>query len=460
MNYEVDSRKVRPGQTFVALKGHTVDGHDYILDAIKNGASKVVAEKNVQCSVPLEIVENTEKYLKEVLKKEYADKINTLKIIGITGTNGKTTTAYLTYQLLNDLGEKTAYIGTIGFKTPNEEIVTENTTPDILTIYTLLLRALEIGCNTVVMEISSHALSYERIYGLHIDIAAFTNLTEDHLDYHKTMENYLNAKLKIIDYMHKDSKLIVNSDDEASKAFVNKFGSGIKLGYNNKKYDYNIEKANITPAETNITFTYENKEYNVTTNLTSKFNVYNYMTALAILHECGFSLQEIISKTKDLHAPKGRCETHKVNNGYAVIDYAHTPDAVEKVITAYNELKKGKVITIVGCGGDRDPIKRPIMGNIATSLSDYTILTSDNPRTEDPAKIMEDILKGVKSTNYEVELDRKTAIKKGIEMLKPEDILLILGKGHEDYQIIGHTKIHLDDAEEVENWKKEHEVLP
>ena len=460
MNYEVDSRKIRPGQIFVALKGHTVDGHNFINDAIKNGASKIIAEKNVQCSVPLEVVENTENYLKEVLKKEYADKINTLKIIGITGTNGKTTTAYLTYQLLNDFGEKTAYLGTIGFKTPNEEIVTENTTPDILTIYTLLLHALEIGCNTEVMEVSSHALSYERIYGLHIDIAAFTNLTEDHLDYHKTMENYLNAKLKIIDYMQKDSKLIVNSDDEASKAFVNKFGSGIKLGYNNKKYDYNIEKANITPAETHITFTYENKEYEVTTNLTSKFNVYNYMTALAILHECGYSLQEIISKTKDLHAPKGRCETHKVNNGYAVIDYAHTPDAVEKVITAYNELKKGKVITIVGCGGDRDPIKRPIMGNIATSLSDYTILTSDNPRTEDPAKIMEDILKGVKSDNYEVELDRKTAIKKGIEMLKPEDILLILGKGHEDYQIIGHTKIHLDDAEEVENWQKENEVLP
>ena len=460
MNYEVDSRKIRPGQIFVALKGHTVDGHNFINDAIKNGASKIIAEKNVQCSVPLEVVENTENYLKEVLKKEYADKINTLKIIGITGTNGKTTTAYLTYQLLNDLGVKTAYLGTIGFKTPNEEIETENTTPDILTIYKLLLHALEIDCNIIVMEVSSHALSYERIYGLHIDIAAFTNLTEDHLDYHKTMENYLNAKLKIIDYMQKDSKLIVNSDDKASKAFVNKFGSGIKLGYNNKKYDYNIEKANITPAETHITFTYENKEYEVTTNLTSKFNVYNYMTALAILHEFGYSLQEIISKTKDLHAPKGRCETHKVNNGYAVIDYAHTPDAVEKVITAYNELKKGKVITIVGCGGDRDPIKRPIMGNIATSLSDYTILTSDNPRTEDPAKIMEDILKGVKSDNYEVELDRKTAIKKGIEMLKPEDILLILGKGHEDYQIIGHTKIHLDDAEEVENWQKENEVLP
>ena len=306
------------------------------------------------------------------------------------------------------------------------------------------------------MEVSSHALSYERIYGLHIDIAAFTNLTEDHLDYHKTMENYLNAKLKIFDYMNSNGKLIVNHDDKASEAFVNKFGKGITLGYNNENNDYNIINADINPAETKITFTYDNKKYEVVTNLTSKFNVYNYMTSLAILHECGYEIDNIIEKTKDVKAPKGRCETHKVNGGYAVIDYAHTPDAVEKVITAYNELKKGKVITIVGCGGDRDPIKRPIMGNIATTLSDYTILTSDNPRTEDPEKIMEDILKGVKTTNYEVELDRKTAIKKGIDMLQPEDILLILGKGHEDYQIIGHTKIHLDDAEEVENWKKCH----
>ena len=446
MKYETDSRKIKPGQIFVAIKGHTVDGHDFIQDAIKNGASKVIAEHEVDCNIPLEVVSNTEEYLRETLKNEYADEINKLKIIGLTGTNGKTTTAYLTYQLLNLFNEKSAYIGTIGFKAPNDEIETENTTPDTLTIYSLLLHAIEIGCKTVVMEVSSHALSFERIYGLHIDIAAFTNLTEDHLDYHKTMENYLNAKLKIFDYMNESGKLIVNNDDNASKAFVNKFGSGIKLGYNNNENDYNILNADINPAKTKIEFTYKNQTYNVTTNLTSKFNVYNYMTSLAILHECGYEIEDIINKTKEIKAPKGRCETHKVNGGYAVIDYAHTPDAVEKVIT------------IVGCGGDRDPIKRPIMGGIATKLSDYTILTSDNPRTEDPAKIMEDILKGVKSTNYEVELDRKTAIKKGIEMLQPEDILLILGKGHEDYQIIGHTKIHLDDAEEVENWQKEHNI--
>ncbi len=455
MKFAIDSRKVKPGQIFVAIKGHTVDGHDYISDAINHGAIKIIAEKNVSSTVPVEIVESTEEYLKKELKKEYADTINKLKIIGITGTNGKTTTAYLTYQFLNKLGNQTAYLGTIGFKLPDEEIGTENTTPDILSIYTLLLHAIEKECKTVVMEISSHALSYERIYGLHIDIAAFTNLTEDHLDYHKTMENYLNAKLKIIDYLPENGKLIVNTDDEYGQKFIDKFGKGITIGYN-KTCNYFIKKADITPAETKITFVHDDKTYNVTTNLTSKFNVYNYITSLAIVHEMGYSYEEIINITKDIKAPKGRCETHKVNKGYAVIDYAHTPDAVLKVVSAYNELKKGRVITIVGCGGDRDPIKRPIMGEIATRLSDYTILTSDNPRTEDPQKIMNDILKGVSTNNYEVELERKTAIKKGIEMLQPEDILLILGKGHEDYQIIGHTKIHLDDAEEVENWKKEH----
>ena len=454
MKYKVDSRMVTKGDIFVALKGHTVDGHDYIDDAIKNGASKIVSEKEVDISIPLEVVPSTEEYLKEVLKKEYSEKINnSLKIIGITGTNGKTTTAYLTYQILNLLGNKAAYSGTIGFKYLDKDIHTENTTPDILTIYTNLLQAIDDGVNYVVMEVSSHALSYERIYGLHLDIAAFTNLTEDHLDYHKTMENYLNEKLKIVNYLTSDGKLIVNGDDAYSTRFISKYGKGKTIGYQ-KGFDYVIKSALITPAETKILFTHDNKDYTVTTNLTSKFNVYNYLTSLAIVHDCGYSIAEIIAKTCEIKPPKGRCETHKVNKGYAVIDYAHTPDAVEKVITAYNELKTGKVITIVGCGGDRDPIKRPIMGDIATRLSDYVIFSSDNPRTEDPKKIMDDILKGVKTNNYEVELDRRAAIKKGIEMLKPEDILLILGKGHEDYQIIGRTKIHLDDAEEVENWNK------
>lgn len=453
MKYVTDSRNVKKGSIFVAIKGHTVDGHDYIDEAVKNGAEKVVAEREVNCSVPLEVVPNTEEYLKEALKKDYSDNFKDMHIIGVTGTNGKTTTCFLVYQLLNLLGKNACYIGTIGFKTKLREFELNNTTPDILTIYNLLNQAREDGADYVVMEVSSHALSYERIYGLNLDIAAFTNLTEDHLDYHKTMENYLHEKLKIVDYLKKEGTLIVNGNDPYGNCFIEKNKGGLTLGINGD-FSYNVTSFNITPSKTNIEFAFNGENYSVTTNLTSKFNIYNYITALAIVHACGIELSDIILKTCDVYAPKGRCETIEVNNGYAVIDYAHTPDAVEKVITAYNELKKGRVITIVGCGGDRDPIKRPIMGGIATTLSDYTILTSDNPRTEDPKKIMEDILKGVKGNNYEVILDRKEAIKKGIDMLNPEDILLILGKGHEDYQIIGHTKIHLDDKEQVMEWIK------
>ena len=452
IKFETDSRKVQKGQTFVAIKGHTVDGHDYIDKAIENGAVAVIAEHEVSASVPVTVVESSEEFLKENLKKEYADKINNLKIIGITGTNGKTTSCYLTYQLLSLFEVKVAYMGTIGFKFEDIDITLENTTPDILTIYNLFLSAYEKGCTTITMEVSSHSLSYERMYGLHIDVAAFTNLTEDHLDYHKTMEAYLNEKLKIINYLPRDGKLIVNIDDEEGHKFIDKFGKAITLGMNG---DIKIIDFDINPAWTNIMFIYDGKEYEVKTNLTSKFNVYNYLTAFGIMISLGYNAQDIIDKTKFIKPPKGRCETHQVNGGYAVIDYAHTPDAVLKVIEAYNELKKNRVITIVGCGGDRDPIKRPIMGKIAVEQSDFVILTSDNPRTEDPNKIMSDILKGVTTDNYQVILDRREAIMTGIEMIQPEDILLILGKGHEDYQIIGHTKIHLDDAEEVEKWKKQ-----
>lgn len=456
MKYESDSRKIKPGQIFVAIKGHTVDGHNYINDAIKNGAIEIISEKKLDCSVPIKVVPSTEEYLKEALASEYSSKINSLKIIGITGTNGKTTTAYLTYQLLNLLGNDCAYLGTIGYKYKNEDISLENTTPDILTIYSILLGLVEKGCKTVVMEVSSHALSYGRIYGLHLSVAAFTNLTEDHLDYHKTMDNYLNEKLKIIDYLTPNDTLIINNDDPAGQKFLKKFGNGITIG-SNENDNYVIENTNITPAQTKIEFKFNNKNYNAIINLTSKFNVYNYITALAIVCNLNYNIDEVISLSTKLIPPKGRCETYKVNKGYAVIDYAHTPDAVEKVINAYNELKKNRVITIIGCGGDRDPLKRPIMGNFATTLSDYTILTNDNPRTEDPQKIMNDIIKGIKNTNYEIEFDRHKAIQKGIAMMQPEDILLILGKGHENYQIIGRKKIHFDDAEEIKNWKLEHE---
>lgn len=445
--YETNSRLIKPGQTFVAIKGYTVDGHDYIEDAIKNGATAVIAQKEVKCDVPVTVVENSAEYYQKLLVKEYKDEFKDLKLIGITGTNGKTTSAYLTYQMLLDLSKKAAYIGTIGFMCGDYFKELPNTSPEILTTYKLLEKAKEMECEYVVMEVSNFALDQKRIEGLEFVAGAFTNLTEDHLDYHKTMENYLKAKLLLTDYIKKDGVLLVNKDDEASKKFIERFKNTKTFGYGNA--DYDILSDDIYPDHTDIIFKVNEKEYKVATNLTSKFNVYNYFTMFSILHELGFKINELIEETKYLKAPKGRCETYKVKDGFAVVDYAHTPDAVLKTVTAYKELAKARVITLVGCGGDRDPMKRPIMGEIASNYSDYVIFTNDNPRTEDPENIMKDILKGVKKDNYEVCLDRREAIKKALDMIEKDDIVLLLGKGHEDYQILGHTKVHLDDSEEI-----------
>ena len=448
--FESDSRKVQKGQTFIALKGLTVDGHDFIESAIKNGASKIICERDIESNIPYLKVDDTDKYLREILDKEYGSKLNEMKLIGVTGTNGKTTSCYLTYQMLLNMGVDAAYIGTIGYYHKYEHIELNNTTPDILTVYKLLMNAYDAGARTVVMEVSSQALSYDRLTNINYSIIGFTNLTEDHLDYHKTMENYLKAKLLILDHLKEDAVIVANSDDDASKYFVKEGHKRVTYGYDG---DYKIVDFECGASETKLKFSFEDKTYDVVVPLTSKFNVYNYLTVVSILNQYGFGIDEIVSKTSMIKAPKGRCEAYKVNGGVAVVDYAHTPDAVEKVITAYNELKKNRVITIVGCGGDRDPKKRPIMGEIASRLSDYVIFTNDNPRTEAPENIMKDILAGVKKDNYEVILDRKTAIKHGIDIMQKDDILLILGKGHEDYQIIGGEKIHLDDAEEVLNYK-------
>lgn len=449
INIKIDSRKIKPGDIFVALPGSTVDGHDFVSKAYENGAIKAVVEHKVKCEIEQEVVENTNEWLTNYISDNYQDQVNELNIIGVTGTNGKTTTAYLTYQLLNKLGSKTAYIGTIGFYIPDEDVVEiPNTTPNILDLYELILTAKEKGCKNVMMEVSSHALHQSRVKGLKFKVAAFTNLTQDHLDYHKTMENYFEAKKLILKQLI--GPMIINMDDSYGKLWLEVYDNNKTLGNNGE--DYKIISYHDTTHGTFIKFIANSQEYEVETKLRSAFNVYNYLTCLSLVNCLGFSIDEILAKTSEICPPKGRCEQIKVKDGEAVIDYAHTPDAVEKIIKAFTENKKGRVITIVGCGGDRDPKKRPIMGHIAAHNSDYCIFTSDNPRTEDPQKIMDDILAGVDTDNYEVILDRKTAIKTALDMIEKNDVVLILGKGHEDYQIIGHTKIHLDDSEEVRKY--------
>lgn len=452
INIKIDSRKVKEGDTFVALKGATVDGHDFIEKAIENGATKVIVEKDVPCSVEKVIVEDTNKWLTDYISETYSKEANELNIIGVTGTNGKTTTAYLTYQILNKLGSKTAYIGTIGFYLPDEDFIEiPNTTPNILDLYDLILTAKAKGCKNVMMEVSSHALHQERVKGLNYKVAAFTNLTQDHLDYHITMENYLDAKKLILKQL--EGAMIVNADDQYAQSWL-EYSNTKTFGLNGK--DYKIISYKDTEHGTLINFNANGKDYEVETNLRSTFNVYNYLTSLSLINNLGYSVEDIIKVTPSIYPPKGRCEQIKVKNGEAVIDYAHTPDAVEKIIKAFTENKKGRVITLVGCGGDRDPKKRPIMGRIAAENSDHVIFTSDNPRTEDPAKIMDDILAGVSTDNYEVELDRRKAIVKALDMIESNDVVLLLGKGHEDYQILGHEKVHLDDAEEVRKYIESH----
>lgn len=444
--YENDSRKVLKGQTFIAIKGLTVDGHNYIDKAIQNGASHIICEKDLDIVIPYTKVDDTTEYQKKILLEEYGSKLDKLHLIGVTGTNGKTTSCFLIYQMLLSLGINAAYIGTIGFYHKDNFVELNNTTPDILTLYKLLVTAQESGCDVIVMEVSSQALSYDRLAGLKFSTIGFTNFTEDHLDYHKTMENYLEAKKLILNHLKDECIICVNCDDEYHKEFNNNKNKFVTYGMNG---DYKIISFSTTPAYNDLEFEFNNNLYNVRIPLTSKFNVYNYLMMLSIVNQYGIEISDILNKTESLKAPKGRCETYAVNGGYAIVDYAHTPDAVEKVISTYNELKTNRVITIIGCGGDRDPKKRPIMGEIATRLSDYVIVTNDNPRTEDEKVIIQNILEGITKDNYEVIYDRSKAIEHGINIMEKNDILLILGKGHENYQIIGKEKIHFDDAEEV-----------
>jgi UDP-N-acetylmuramoyl-L-alanyl-D-glutamate--2,6-diaminopimelate ligase len=350
--------------------------------------------------------------------------------------------------MLKKLGVKVAYMGTIGFFCGEETTELPNTVPEILDLYTLLLEALEKDCTHVVMEVSSHALAEKRVEGLEFTAAAFTNLTEDHLDFHKTMENYSMTKALILQQLKDDGSVIVNNDDEYADIFKKK--NYITIGF--KDSNFTILSYQNAQNATVINFKYKDTEYIVNTGLRCLYNIYNYMTALAILVNLGYDINKILTISQNLTTPKGRCQLISVKDALAVVDYAHTPDAVDKIISAFSENKKGKIITIVGCGGDRDSMKRAIMGKIASEKSDYVIFTSDNPRTENPQKILDDIVQGAKQSNYQVEADRVKAIAKGLDMLERDDVLLILGKGHENYQIIGNTKYHLDDAEEVEKY--------
>lgn len=454
INIQSDSRKIRPGDTFVAVKCEVNDGHQYIEKAIENGATKIVAERG-DYNVPTLIVDNSRLYLEEYLEKNYNKYLEEMTIIGITGTNGKTTSAYLIYQALNKLGIKTGYIGTIGFFLDEKIMNLPNTSVDICDTYDLLMKAYEAGFKTIVMEVSSHALANGRLKTLSFDYTIFTNLTQDHLDYHKTMENYALAKQILFKKIKKNGKAFINIDDKYMDYFLLDDNKNITYGFNDSDYSICDYQMNINGSK--FIVKNDNTQITINTKLLGRYNVYNILTLVALLREMNISISSIQEVIPTLVAPSGRMEFINYNDNAIIIDYAHTPDAIEKVITTVQEVIHGKTYVVFGCTGDRDRTKRPIMTRLVNNLSDYFIITNDDPHFEDPKQIVDDMVKDFSSNKYEICLDRKKAIIKGISLLKQGDILFVLGKGHEEFMIVGKDKIPFNDKEIVTTYLSEKE---
>ena len=456
IDIQSDSRKVLPGDTFIAIKGIDRDGHDYIEKAIENGATKIIAEHG-NYSVETVIVDDTEKYLIDYLHEHYDSYISKLKLIGITGTNGKTTSAFLLHMALNQLGKKTGYIGTVGFYVKDKIRSLDNTTPNLYTLYSIFLECIEMGVEQVVLEVSSQAICGNRVKGLLFDYAIFTNLTEDHLDFHKTMENYALAKQQLFRQLKKDGKAIVNIDDDYKDYYLLKENHNITFG--KKESDYQICDIHMNTIGSVFTLIHKNEKTIMKTSLIGEYNIYNLMITIIILKEMGCSIEKIKEVVFNLNAPVGRMETLIYSDNRIIVDYAHTPDAMEKLIHTVREVCDGDIYAVFGCTGSREREKRPVMMKIATSLCKYVIVTIDDLHEEEANDIVHDMLEGNENQNYEVELNRKKAIEKGIHLLKHHDILLIMGKGHEDFIIVKNQKIPFNDVQIVKEMLKEKETL-
>ena len=444
---EFDSRKIKQGDVFIALEGSIVDGHTFISKAIENGAKTILVEKDVDKveGINYFLVDGLREKMGIIASNFYGYPQNQLKIVGVTGTNGKTTTTYI---LESILGEKNvARIGTVEYKIGDEIIPAPNTTPSSLEIIKICKKALEKNIKYLIMEVSSHGLDIGRVNMLRFEAGIFTNLTLDHLDYHKTMENYYLAKRKLFDLVKDKKNSIINIDDEYGKRYL-EYTNGISYGIG--QGDIQGEIKQITREGQEVTIKIFEKEYKINLRLLGRYNLSNLLGAIGAVKTLGLSDEEIISKIPLIHGAPGRFEPVKIDRDFTVIvDYAHTGDALENILKSINEFKINRVITVFGCGGDRDKTKRPIMGGIAEKYSDIVIVTSDNPRTEDPEEIIKDIVVGLTKENHIIEIHREKAIEKAISLAEKNDIILIAGKGHENYQVIGRERIHFDDKEEV-----------
>ncbi|WLV25680.1 UDP-N-acetylmuramoyl-L-alanyl-D-glutamate--2,6-diaminopimelate ligase [Aciduricibacillus chroicocephali] len=449
---EMDSRAARSGALFVCVKGFTVDGHDFASQAEEKGAAAIIAERPLDVSVPVIIVSDTTQALAELSNCFYGEPTRNMNLIGVTGTNGKTTVTYLLEQIFNRFNQKTGIIGTIQMKIGDETIPSENTTPDALLLQKTFHKMQDAHVDTAIMEVSSHALDLGRVHGCDFDVAIFTNLSQDHLDYHKDMDEYLHAKSLLFSrlgniYGNTGRKFAILNADDKHFDYLKRSTAQHILAYGIEN-DADIKAENVELAVTHTAFKLVTPlgETEIYSHLIGMFNIYNMLAAAGAAIAKGVPLNIIKEAFEAIPGVDGRFEAVREGQDFAVIvDYAHTPDSLENVLLTIKEFAKGKVYVVVGCGGDRDRSKRPLMAGIAVKHADQAILTSDNPRTEDPDRILDDMAEGLDPAVYTRITDRKEAIEHAVNLAEPNDIILIAGKGHETYQIIGHTKIDFDD---------------
>ncbi len=454
-----DSRKVTENSLYIAMRGTVVDGHSFIASSIEKGASTIVCEEFPEVlleNITYIKVKDSSKALGHLASNFYGNPSHKLKLIGVTGTNGKTSVTTLLFDVFKNLGYQSALISTVEYRIGDDVFPSTHTTPDVITLNKILAKAVEIGCEYAFMEVSSHGIVQNRIEGLEFKIAGFTNLTHDHLDYHKTFEEYLKAKKRFFDELNDKAIAITNIDDKNGNVMLQNTKAQKKSYALKTMADFH---GRLLEVDFNgMLLNFNGKEF--WTTLTGKFNVYNLLLVFGIASELGFNEEEILQAISKLHRVSGRFETIKSDGGiFFIVDYAHTPDALENILDSINEIrtKNERLITVFGCGGDRDHSKRPEMGDIATKKSTLAIITSDNPRTEDPTQIIKEIEAGVAPQNfskYTTIPDRKEAIKMAIKFAEPKDIILVAGKGHETYQEINGVKHHFDDKEVInELWK-------
>lgn len=449
----IDSRKAGEGVLFVAIVGMTVDGHKFIPSAYEKGTIAVITEheiENIPDDMTVYQVESARDALAVMAANFYNSPCKELNMIGVTGTNGKTSTTYFIESVLNYINRKTAVIGTveirIGGKKREIEFAT-STTPDTIELNQMLRIMADEKCNDVIMEVSSHSLELKKVKDIDFKVGIFTNLTQDHLDFHKTMENYCAAKAKLFTMCEYG---VVNADDEWADKIMETATCKMLTYSIEKQSDLQAKDIEYLMDRVHFTVNIKGEDVRFELMVPGRFSVYNALAAIGAMVSMGVDTADIKAGINNIKGVPGRIQNIPNDKGFNVIvDYAHTPDGLENIINAVREFTKGRIITVFGCGGDRDRTKRPIMGRIVAELSDIPVITSDNPRSEEPEAILKEVEAGVKpvTCKYEMIVDRKAAIKKAVEIAEKGDSIIIAGKGHENYQILKDKTIHFDDAE-------------